>query len=107
MPVHRCRKESTIAERVQALTLYSVGQSTAQIEAAVGIASATFRALFRRAKSRGYVVGDKILEEHVASASRSGRPQKKAKQTDVSTGDGSGKEDLEDMDQEDLGDALE
>ena len=55
MPVHR--KESILAERVQALTLHSVGKTTAEIEAKTGIRHKAFKQLLRKAKGRGYIAG--------------------------------------------------
>lgn len=72
MPIHR--KESTLAERVQALTLHAVGKSYTEIEALTGIRKEGFRSLLKKAKSRGYIPGNKILDEHVINASRTGRP---------------------------------
>jgi hypothetical protein len=73
MPV--VRKHSTVAERVQALTLHAVRRSHKEIEAITGIKSDAFKQLLRRAKKRGYVVGDKIEEAFVLNGEKTGRPK--------------------------------
>ncbi|KAH6635979.1 hypothetical protein F5144DRAFT_161575 [Chaetomium tenue] len=72
------RKESTLVERVQALTLHSKGAKTPEIENITGIRKEAFKALLRRAKDRGYCVGGPIKEEHVVNGPRTGRPTKGA-----------------------------
>ncbi|KAK3336981.1 hypothetical protein B0T19DRAFT_338554, partial [Cercophora scortea] len=66
---------STVAERVQALCLHAVGKRVSEIEAVTGIKKEAFKQLLKRAKSRGYVVGDKIEDRFVLNAERSGRPK--------------------------------
>ncbi|EAQ91526.1 predicted protein [Chaetomium globosum CBS 148.51] len=72
------RKESTLVERVQALTLHSKGAKTPEIENITGIKKQAFKALLRRARERGYCVGGPIKEEHVVNGPRTGRPTKGA-----------------------------
>ncbi|KAK0735098.1 hypothetical protein B0T26DRAFT_628421, partial [Lasiosphaeria miniovina] len=69
------RKDSTIAERVQALTLHANSAKIPQIEAITGIKKAAFYAPLKKAKDRGYAPGDKIQDRHVENAPKSGRPK--------------------------------
>lgn len=69
------RKYSTVAERAQALTLHAKGASYQHIEDKTGIKKSTFKAILRRAKGRGYEVGDAIKVAHVQDAPRPGRPR--------------------------------
>ncbi|KAK3379363.1 hypothetical protein B0T24DRAFT_546277, partial [Lasiosphaeria ovina] len=69
------RKNYTIAERVQALTLHANGVKIPQIEAITGIKKHAFYTLLKKAKSRGYTPSDKIEERHIEDASRNGRPK--------------------------------
>lgn len=73
MPV--VRKQSTVAERTQALTLHAGGHTYQEIEALTGIKCSTFKALLRRAKERGYVVGNAIPQHFVKNAVKSSRPR--------------------------------
>jgi len=73
MPVHR--KESTVVERTQALTLHAAGSGYDKIEAITGIKKDAFKAMLRRAKSRGYVPGDAVKEAHVVNTPRPGQPK--------------------------------
>lgn len=73
MPV--LRRESTIVERTQALTLHAKGAKYPEIEAQTSIKKEAFKALLRRAKERGYIPGGRIQEAHVENTPRSGRPK--------------------------------
>jgi hypothetical protein len=68
------RHHSAIAKRVQVLSLHAMGHAS-RIEELTGITRSAFKNLLRKAKGRGYVPGDKITDEHVCDAPRSGRPK--------------------------------
>ena len=76
------RKESTIAQRVQALTLHSTGAKPPEIESVTGIKKNAFKALLRRAKDRGYQPGGRIKDEYVENGTRTGRPKNVAGSTE-------------------------
>ncbi|KAK4139458.1 uncharacterized protein C8A04DRAFT_15842 [Dichotomopilus funicola] len=69
------RRQSSIAARVQALTLHGLGVKTPEIFRVTGIKRESFKALLRRAKDRGYTPGGPIKDGHVADGHRSGRPK--------------------------------
>ncbi|KAK3905184.1 hypothetical protein C8A05DRAFT_12978 [Staphylotrichum tortipilum] len=73
MPV--LRKQSTIAERSQALTLHACGAKSQEIQDKTGIKQSAFYTLLRKAKSRGYIPGGPVKQEHVEDAPKSGRPK--------------------------------
>lgn len=87
MPIQR--KETSIAQRVQALTLHAKGAATAEIEAVTGIKKDTFKALLRKAKLRGYSPGGPVKDEHVENAPRSGRPRVRAAKKAISSAEDS------------------
>ena len=71
----------SIPERVQALTLLSLGYKPLQIEAWIGVKRRTAAAIWQKAKERGYnpSVDPRILLFYVEDGHRSGRPNKAAK----------------------------
>jgi transposase len=68
------RKHSTIAQRSIALELWNQGLPTGDIALRSGLTRATFNALLRKARARGFQRGSKVLETYVEDAKRSGRP---------------------------------
>ena len=71
----------SIAQRVQALTLLSLGYSSKQVEAWLKIPDRTCRRILEKAKERGYdpLVDPRILDHHVEDGKGSGRPKGKVK----------------------------
>lgn len=63
-PGRTIRRSGTI-ERVQALAMHACGKNAREIETVTDIAPGAFGMLLKKCKSRGYVVGEKILEEYV------------------------------------------
>lgn len=63
MPVRR--KESTVTERTQALTLHASGTRLPEIKAITSIKKAPSYKFLKKAKQRGYVPGGLVLPEHV------------------------------------------
>lgn len=68
-------QEFDVAVRAQALTLHAEGNSRAMITAKTGYTSSGFSKLLQKAKSRGYVPGNRILLEYVSEAPGRGRPK--------------------------------
>ncbi|KAL2175089.1 uncharacterized protein P884DRAFT_63151 [Thermothelomyces heterothallicus CBS 202.75] len=75
MPTKSSRKYTTLAQRVQALTLHAKGAKISEIEAITGIKERAFYTILNRAKERGYIPGGPVKDEHVANAPKSGRPK--------------------------------
>jgi transposase len=68
------RANSTIAIRIQALSLYDCGQSTNQALEKTGLKRRTYFDILKRAKERGWARGLPITEAFVIDLPRSGRP---------------------------------
>jgi len=68
----------SIAQRVQALTLLSLGFSPKQVEQAIRIPARTCRRILEKAQQRGYRPREdpRILDYYVEDGHRSGRPRK-------------------------------
>ncbi|AEO57762.1 hypothetical protein MYCTH_2304326 [Thermothelomyces thermophilus ATCC 42464] len=79
VPTKSSRKYTTLAQRVQALTLHARGAKTSEIEAITGMKERAFYTMLNRAKERGYIPGGPVKDEHVANAPKSGRPKRVTK----------------------------
>lgn len=74
--------ESDIATRAQILTLKEhTGYKNSQIEAITGVSARNIQRIVAEAYDRGYKEGNKVLNSHVDSKPRSGRPTKINDQT--------------------------
>lgn len=68
----------TLAQRVQCLTLLSLGYTPKQVEAWIQVRADTARNLLYKARERGYdlAVDPRILERYVEDGKKTGRPRK-------------------------------
>jgi hypothetical protein len=69
----------TKAEKIQALTLWSLGHGQHDIERLLGIKRRSFFHILQTAKKRGYdpKIDFRVLEDYVIDGVRTGRPKKK------------------------------
>ncbi|KJZ77084.1 hypothetical protein HIM_03405 [Hirsutella minnesotensis 3608] len=68
------RKQSSMTSRAIALELYSMHRPMQEITDRTGLKHSAFYALVRKAKQRGFNRGDRVLDEYIIDAPRSGRP---------------------------------
>ncbi|POR36816.1 Uncharacterized protein TPAR_02985 [Tolypocladium paradoxum] len=73
--LHTPKPQSTLANRIIALTLYNEGCPTNYILQRSGFKRSAFFLLLKKAKQRGFVRGEPPTEAFVTDGPRSGRPK--------------------------------